>query len=663
MAINHIRKWYDENRERCRLDESELGRKILANVIGFDLNPLAVMAARTNYLIAIRDLVGHMDKVEIPVYLCDSIMTPSEYGGLFAGGLGKARQLKTAPTTFLIPTEIATNRDDVAKYAEQLEAGVRNGYSAEEFIQRCCDEGLPISEHTLHTELYLELVKLDKANKNGIWARIIKNAFAPLFIGQVDYVAGNPPWVVWDNLPADYRHETKQLWEHYGLFTLSASAARHGGGKKDISMLMLYVSADRYLKQRGKLGFVITQTLFQTKGAGDGFRRFRIGTGEYLSIIRVDDMVRFQPFEGAANWTSTIIVEKGRPTVYPVPYFKWNLIGDLPDEQTKDWQERFEQKEFKAQPIEQKRITSPWMLLPKAAGASVSTITGQADYKGHAGAYSGGANGVFWLRIIKTVGNGVLVQNIAEKSKTSLEMVERTLEKDLLYPLLRWLDVGRYHAQPSAYLLLAQDVDTRTGIDEALMRRNHPKTYGYLKEFETVLRRRRSSSLRTLMQRGAFYSMFAIGPYTLASVKVVWRRMDRRINAAVVSEVDDRYLGKRPVIPQETCAFIVCETLNEAHYLCAMLNSSVINFITKSHSVEGGKGFGTPSMLDFLPIKRFQETELIHSELAELSREAHRLAANGSDLDSIQQEIDLLVARLLQIPQDDLQLITKVLER
>jgi hypothetical protein len=93
------------------------------------------------------------------------------------------------------------------------------------------------------------------------------------------------------------------------------------------------------------------------------------------------------------------------------------------------------------------------------------------------------------------------------------------------------------------------------------------------------------------------------------------------------------------------------------------LNSSVINFITKSHSVEGGKGFGTPSMLDFLPIKRFQETELIHSELAELSREAHRLAANGSDLDSIQQEIDLLVARLLQIPQDDLQLITKVLER
>lgn len=67
MAINRIKKEYEENREKYRFEKDELCRKILANVIGFDLNPLAVMAARTNYLIAIRDLVGHVEKVEIPV--------------------------------------------------------------------------------------------------------------------------------------------------------------------------------------------------------------------------------------------------------------------------------------------------------------------------------------------------------------------------------------------------------------------------------------------------------------------------------------------------------------------------------------------------------------------------------------------------------------------
>src|SRR5437773_617986 len=236
MAINRIRKWYDKNREQVRFGEDDLCRKILSNVIGFDLNPLAVMAARTNYLIAIRDLVGHVDKVEIPIYLCDSIMTPSEYGGLFAGTLGKAKELKTAAAKFIIPTEIATHRDEVAKYSEQLEFCVRNGYSPEEFVQRCREEGLSVNEEDLHTDLYRELVKLDQANKNGVWARIIKNAFAPIFVGEVDYVAGNPPWINWESLPEDYRKATAPLWQKYDLFRHKGYKAKLGGGKDDISI-------------------------------------------------------------------------------------------------------------------------------------------------------------------------------------------------------------------------------------------------------------------------------------------------------------------------------------------------------------------------------------------------------------------------------------------
>ena len=92
-----------------------------------------------------------------------------------------------------------------------------------------------------------------------------------------DLVVGNPPWIAWDHLPPAYRAATKPLWEKYGLFSLSGNEARHGGGKKDLSMLMTYTSADRYLKPHGRLAFVITQTVFQTRGAGDGFRRFRLG--------------------------------------------------------------------------------------------------------------------------------------------------------------------------------------------------------------------------------------------------------------------------------------------------------------------------------------------------------------------------------------------------
>jgi hypothetical protein len=49
----------------------------------------------------------------------------------------------------------------------------------------------------------------------------------------------------------------------------------------DFSVLMLYVSADRYLKPRGKFGFVITQTVFKTEGGGEGFRRLQLGDTDH----------------------------------------------------------------------------------------------------------------------------------------------------------------------------------------------------------------------------------------------------------------------------------------------------------------------------------------------------------------------------------------------
>src|SRR5260370_10186811 len=101
----------------------------------------------------------------------------------------------------LVPKEISKSEKEVAKYAEVLETCIKSAYAPQEFLSRCKEEGLAITATDAHLSLYKELVRLDKENKNGIWARIIKNNFAPLFVGKVDYVAGNPPWVTWESLP------------------------------------------------------------------------------------------------------------------------------------------------------------------------------------------------------------------------------------------------------------------------------------------------------------------------------------------------------------------------------------------------------------------------------------------------------------------------------
>lgn len=148
VAINRIRSWYEKNKENCRFGEDGLFDRILSNVAGFDLNPLAVMAARTNYLIAVRDLIGRVDKVEIPVYLCDSVLTPSEYGDLFTKGHGQTKEFKTAAARFLVPLEIAGSRETVGKYADILETSIRTGSTAEDFLQQCRDAGLGVRRET-----------------------------------------------------------------------------------------------------------------------------------------------------------------------------------------------------------------------------------------------------------------------------------------------------------------------------------------------------------------------------------------------------------------------------------------------------------------------------------------------------------------------------------
>lgn len=468
-----------------------------------------------------------------------------------------------------------------------------------------------------------------------------------------DYVVGNPPWIAWDDLPAAYREATKPLWNRYGLFTLSGKDARHGGGKKDLSMLMAYASADRHLRSGGRLAMVITQTLFQTKGAGDGFRRFRLGDqGDWLCVLAVNDLVEARPFD-AANWTATLLLEKGSPTRYPLPYVRWSRPKNQPVRRTSPGgMPELVRHRMAAAPVDPDRPTSPWIVWPESLHEILPRLIGPADYAAHLGANTGGANGVYWVQLLgqADASNGIRVRNLAGRGKRSVEEIEATLEPDFLFPLLQWSDVDRYRAEPKNHLLLPQDAHARRGIEPAQLQTHAPRTYEYLERFRESLVGR--AAYRRYQQHGPFYSMYDVGSYTLAPIKVVWRRMDQRIRAAVVEPWPDPLLGLRPVIPQETCVLVAVDTGDEAHYLAALLNSAPAGLIVTSHSVRGGKGFGSPGMLEFLPLGRYDPRQALHRELAQASRDAHRLAAQEGVPDRLQHQIDQLVARLWNLPAE-----------
>jgi hypothetical protein len=552
-----------------------------------------------------------------------------------------------------------------------LEESVRSEVSVDEFVKRVTAEfGLSQAEHEAVGSplraLYEQLLELHQKGLDGLWARLLKNNFAPLTVGQFDYVIGNPPWVNWENLPDGYRNDTKALWDRYGLFPHVGMDVILGKGKKDIAMLMAYVAMDRFLKPRGKLGFVITQSLFKTAGAGQGFRRFRIGeNGAPLGVVHVDDMVDLKPFEGASNRTAVMVIEKGRATRYPVPYTVWKRKKGARfsyDSTLEDVKSATRLLDQKAEPVDPADPTSPWLTADKFSLAAVKKVLGKSDYTAHAGAYTGGANGVYWVRILSTRPDGlVVVENITEGAKREVPKVTAVIEPDLLYPLLRGRDVKRWHAEPSAYILMVQDPRTRRGIPEDELRVRYPKTWKYLKRFEPILRERRSRGVSDMLKQGApFYTMFAVGDYTFAPWKVVWPWIAKGLRAAVIDVIQDK-----PIVPEHNTFLVACHDSDEAFYICALMNSSAGDLAIRSFFSTGGGGIGSPIALEHIRIPKYDPADLVHQALAAASQEAHAAAAQGdaNRLAEIEDRIDHLAAQLWDLTDRELASLRRGLPR
>ncbi len=640
---------------------------ITMNIIGFDLNPLAVISARTNYMMAIADLLKYKKgEITIPIYLCDSINPPqarvAHEKTLFSEK--KPYEVKTSVGTFLFSHSII-NKQRIQQLANLMEDSVKSGQSTDAFVNKV-EKELKLTKDELEEsasylrETFEKLVELEHKGINGIWARIIKNAFAPLFVGQFDLVVGNPPWVNWEALPQAYRDQLSGLFQQYGLISHTGQLDRMRGGKKDISMLMTYVSIDKYLKEKGKLCFVITQTLFKTEGAGDGFRRFQLGdTDIYFRIIQVDDMVELQPFEGATNRTAVFIATKGEQTNYPIPYTLWRKLRKGSISQDLSFKEVFESTKrlnLAAKPIGNS-ITSPWFTARSKALNLFEKITGASYYSAREGSNTGGANGIYWVEVLDKNGSQILAQNLNEIGKKQFPIYSQWIESDLVYPLIRGREISRWKGKSSIFIVLPQDrIKQREGIIETTLSNKYPLTYQYLKHFKNSLSSR--ADRKYYPEGSPFYTMRNVANYTFAPYKVVWSEVGHDLEAAVISSHNNEQLGEKIVVPDHTVVAVSLDSESEAHYVCAVLNSTPTQFVIRGYVVL----HPSPHVLKNISIPKYNEANESHVNLSQLSKTCHEKIAAGIDITDSEEQIDELAAELWGLSKEDLKDIKVSLE-
>jgi SAM-dependent methyltransferase len=637
-AIGRIR----QHAAASLVSDEETAKAILNNVVGFDLNPVAVLAARTNYLLALGPLLRKATPLSLPVYLADSLLAPLPYSRLIASPITTARSdhlvRGSSVGDFKFPIELA-DKDGLRIVTEELERGVQSAIGLSAFVARVQRRRSTTGPSTsrLLEQLYTKVERLATAGKNGIWARLLRNAFAPSLSGRFEYVVGNPPWINWESLSDEYRRVTARLWELHGLFTLEGFNTILGGSKRDIAMLFWSCCADYYLADGGTIAFLFPQTAFQTSPAGDGFRRFALADTTPVGPKAAADLVAIQPFEGASNWTGLLVGERGRPPAYPIPYVLWTRkAGSIPqDADLTRAVGSANQYELFAAPSNPAVVSSPWVIGTTGSIAAAQRMSGKTPYRPRAGITTW-ADGIYYGTIGPKLGDGrVTFTNDASRAKRTPPRVRpMAIEADFIYPFIEWRDVKPFSAAPHAYILVPQDPATRRGYSESGLRVTHPGTYDYLSQFRPELEKRsgfrRYFTKKRATSSDAFYSIFNFGTENLAPVRVVWATMGTFFRAAVVEMVDDPFLGKRSPQVKNTVIFAPVDTLDEAHYLCALLNSAPLNYLASFSSVRGGKSFGSGGFFDRVRIDAFRPGDAAHRQLADASQRAHDAVATGN---------------------------------
>jgi hypothetical protein len=239
---------------------------------------------------------------------------------------------------------------------------------------------------------------------------------------------------------------------------------------------------------------------------------------------------------------------------------------------------------------------------------------------------------------------------LVERGKTKIQKIEDKLEPDLVFPAISGPDIQRWGITQSFFVLLVNDKDNpMRGYPEAIMKDRWPLTFNYLTRFRDQLLQRTSYKKFHAKLEAPFYSQYNIGSYTFSQYKVVWKRMTTDITAAVISEIKTPFNYKQ-VIPLDTTVIFPVNNESEAHYLCAIINSSPVREFIKSFS-SAGRGFGTPSVMEHVGIPKFDPKNELHQKLAEISKKCHQLKSEGKEkeIEKLEKENDEWVKKLFNI--------------
>ncbi|MCU0783694.1 MAG: N-6 DNA methylase [Verrucomicrobia bacterium] len=596
---------------------STTAEELLAGLQGMDLNPLAVLAARASLVVFLSQRLKSGQGLRLPIYLADAINPVDLVGSAFEHSL----QTEKGLFRFTVPKALVIHADFFAFFTrlrELVEAGQSSAQIFSALKKQDAAATMSLGEQAQFQETIDSLVKLHDEGWDGIWCSILADRFAAGAMPQADFVCGNPPWVKWSHLPPDYASFIKARCLQLGVFSEDKWV---GGIESDISTVVTYVAAERWLKRGGTLAFLITGTVFANESS-QGFRRFEITRLKLpMAVTRVEDFGEVAPFEGVSNHATLLVFRTGSPTQYPVTYRWWSPArekGQPKRSYASAVEFVLEAKKFDdfAAPVPG-TDSGPWLKGTRTQHEAWQHLFAPDthDYVARKGITTD-ANGIFFVRVLEHDKATKLCQIENDPTlgkREDVAKVKTSVEAEHLFPLLRGRGVAAFKAQPDPdYGVL---VPQRGMQGDPGLPADYPATFRYLKRFRRILEQR--SSFRRFQKKQAWWSLWSTGAYSFARYKVAWREMPGgRFAAAIVAPVRHPLLGKKLVVLDHKLYFVPCKSLNEAAFLTALLNAPIVSEAISAYAAQLSLGV---SVVEYLALPRFNSKDSTHRALVSLA--------------------------------------------
>lgn len=665
--LTHAIKRIIANSENKTLNKADI-INITKKIVGFDINPISVVAAKANYILILfsacsEDVFESFgDPISVPLYIADSILAPVVY----TEENHETLSVKTSVKDFIIPK--FENYDDASEFLRQLSKSIHEKADFDRFWNRV-NAGLNLVSDKykdIVSSLFDDLYILHRAGKDSFWPIILKNSFAPILIGnKFDYVVGNPPWIAWKSMSKSYREGTLEIWKSYGIFEKNAYDKKTT--HDDFGMAVTYVAIDKYLKENGNMVFLLPASFLKSTKGGEGFRKFSITRNKQdipFAVERVDDFSNVNLFT-----IPTIVIKfiKNRMMKYPInKYYTWFQNGRKVkiDSHTKwlDAITKLTKYQKMAQPVDSSDLQSAWLTMSDMSFANcVLDPTSKRYYKGRKGIEPAGAKGVYILKKPQKTMDGLLkiendISRQRRKDIIAKGINKGKIEETFIFPMLGGRNIEKWRVKSNEFLLVPHTKEYKYGIPEKELEKIAPRTIEWLDFYHDEL-------LASRIQNGKFfnpeiqpyYRLDNIGEYTYAPYKVLWKEQTGSMSAVVVSTYlktipnsdDSIFKDDKIIVVDSKVLMLGLDLEDEAYFVCGILNAASIVDVIDSYAISTNRG---TDVLKYLAIPKYSEEIQLHKDIAKISKQIHLIFRSdkilSNDIKELETNLDEIVRKL-----------------